>query len=393
MRFECFVGLRYLFRGKRRSFLSVTTLISMMGVAVGVMALIVVIAVMSGFDADLKEKITGVHAHLFIESQRGIQNPQVVMEALSNIEAITGSAPFIHGQAMLVTDEIVHGVLLRGIHPQEERQVTKIQEEIIAGSFDLQRGEILLGGETARKFNLGVGDTLKVMSPIHTQGEMFRVGGIFHSGMYDYDLNLAFIPLEDAQRLFGMEGRVGGVAARVRDMYEAEKVKEEVQTLVHPSYRVLSWVDMNRNLFGALALEKAAMFVILTLIVCVACFNIASSLIMMVTEKTKDIGILKAIGSSNRSIGFIFSIQGFLIGLSGTFLGAAGGFGLCAFLKRYPIIQLPQDIYYIDRLPIQIQWGDSLIIVVAAIGISLLATVYPAWRASRLDPVEALRYE
>ena len=393
MRYEVFLSLRYLFSQRKYSFLSFTTLISVMGVAVGVMALIVVIAVMSGFDADLKEKITGTNAHLFIESFEGMKNPEAVMKNLESIPEITGSSPFIHGQVMVVTNGLVQGVLLRGIDPKREPSVTRISSDVVEGSFALAKGDILLGSELAHKLNIGVGETLRLLSSSRTKGEEFRVCGIFHSGMYDYDLNLVLVSLEDAQHLFDMDGAVGGVTARVRDMYQVEKVKEKIRTHLGPSYRVATWIELNRNLFGALALEKSAMFVILSLIVCVACFNIAGSLIMTVMEKTKDIGILKAIGASDRSIHFIFSLQGFLIGLSGTLIGVLGGFVLCAVLKRYPFIRLPQDIYYIERLPVQIQWDDSFFIAFAAMAISWLATLYPAWRASRLDPVEALRYE
>ncbi len=393
MRYELFIGFRYFLGQRKTSFLSFSTFISMAGVAVGVMALIVVIAVMSGFDNDLKEKIAGTNAHLYIEKVDGMAQPQKVMELIKSVGDITGSAPYIHGQVMLIKGETVQGALLRGIDPVRESSVTRVGNYITDGTLALHKGEVVLGSELARVFNLTIGDTLRIISSKRTKGEYFRVGGIFHSGMYDYDLNLAFVSLEDAQHLFGMEGLVGGVGARVRDMYQAEKVRKKVAALLDPSYRVTTWIDLNRNLFGALALEKAAMFVILTLIVCVACFNIASSLIMSVMEKTKDIGVLKSIGSTNRSIRFIFSLQGFLVGVFGTFLGVLGGFGLCLILKRYPFIRLPQDIYYLERLPVAIQWDDSFWIACAALGISWLATLYPAWRASRLDPVEALRYE
>ena len=393
MRYELFLSLRYLFSRRKYSFLSVTTLISVAGVAIGVMALIVVIAVMSGFDFDLKEKITGTNAHLYIESLEGMRDPEAVMEKLRSVAEVTGSAPFLHGQGMVVSEGVVHGVLVRGIDPQSEGSVTRLPRYIVEGSFDLEKGGVLIGSELAQKLDSSVGEKIRIISSSRTKGEELEVRGIFRSGMYDYDLNLIFVSLGEAQQLFHMEGLVGGVNARVHDMYEAEKAKGKIRSLLGPSYRVMTWIDMNQNLFGALALEKATMFVILSLIVCVACFNIAGSLIMTVMEKTKDIGILKAIGASDRSIRFIFSLQGFLIGLSGTLIGAAGGFGLCAILKRYPFIRLPQDIYYIDRLPVEIQWRDSFFIALAAMTISWFATLYPAWRASRLDPVEALRYE
>ena len=393
MRYELFLSLRYLFSRRKYSFLSVTTLISVAGVAIGVMALIVVIAVMSGFDVDLKEKITGTNAHLYIESLEGMRDPQAIMGKLKSVKEITGSTPFVHGQGMVVAEKIVHGVLVRGIDPQTEGSVTRIPEDIVEGSFDLGEEGVLIGGELAQKLDVGIGEKIRMITSARTKGKELEVRGIFRSGMYDYDMNLIFVSLGVAQRLFHMEGVVGGVNARLRDMYEAERAKTKVRALLGPAYRVMTWMDLNENLFGALALEKATMFVILSLIVCVACFNIAGSLIMTVMEKTKDIGILKAIGASDRSIRFIFSLQGFLIGLSGTVIGAAGGFGLCVFLKRYPFIRLPQDIYYIDRLPVEIQWGDSFFIAAAAMVISWLATLYPAWRASRLDPVEALRYE
>ena len=392
MRYEFFLSSRYLV-GHRGKFISVTTAIATLGVALGVTALIVVLAVMSGFDEDLKEKITGANPHLLIEQEGGIADVAGLLSLLESQKQILGVAPLVQSQALLLGEGVMHGVLLRGIDPKREKGVTQIGRYLKEGHLDLGQGEILIGNELARKLAVFPGDAVRIVSPVQKQHVPFRVAGIFQSGMYDYDLNLAMVSLGDAQSLLGMDQRIGAIGVRLVNLDQTKQVQSALRSELGPTYLVTSWIDLNRNLFGALALEKATMFVILTLIVLVACFTIAATLMMMVMEKTKDIGILKSLGSTNASIRFLFSLQGLWIGGVGTFLGALGGLGLCLFLKKVPIVTLPQDIYYIDRLPVQIQWGDSLLIVAASLGISWLSTLYPAWQAARLDPVDALRCE
>ncbi len=405
MIYELKIALRYLKSRRKQKFISFISFTSITGVAVGVMALIIVIAVMTGFDEDLRDKIIGANSHLFIESPQGIQNSSLLIEKILPHQHIEAASPYINGQAMVKKGNVVWGVILRGINPQTEVEVTKLGEYLKFGSLPQAQetimaenkkaiGGIVLGKELALRLRVWVGDKLSVISPITGKKYESYVSGIFESGMYDYDSNLTFTSLESARRLFEIPAAtVSGIGVRLDDFYQAQAVKKDIQKQLHYKYWVMSWMDVNRNLFSALKLEKTTMFVILALIVVVASFNIASTLIMMVMEKTRDIGILKAIGATTRSIYFIFTLEGLLIGTIGTLLGTGLGFLLTFLLKTYKFIKLPKEIYYLDTLPVKMQYADSVIIIICAIIISLLSTIYPALRAGRLNPVETLRYE
>ncbi len=394
MRYEFLVSLRYLLARRKEKFISIISLISILGVAVGVCALIVVIGVMAGFDNDLRDKIVGTNSHLVIEKEGGIEDPQAVLERIKAIPHVITASPFLNGQALIVLGNQANNIILRGIIPSEEIKVTRIGEYIKKGAIEDLKGEgIAIGSELANRFNLSLADLVPIISPFDGEVRNFKVVGIFNSGMYDYDLNLAFVELKAAQELFGIGAKAGGIGIKIDDVYRAQDLKMRIQRELGFPYWVRSWMDLNRSLFSALKLEKLAMFIILTLIIIVACFNIVSTLIMVVMEKTKDIGILKSIGATNRSIMAIFTLEGFLIGAAGTILGVASGLGLSYLLEKYQFIQLPKDIYYIDRFPVDVQLGDTVAIVIAALMISLLSCIYPAWQASRLNPVDALRYE
>lgn len=393
MRYELFVSLRYLFARRKEKFISAISLISIAGVALGVCALIVVIAVMSGFDNDLREKIVGTNSHILIERQNGIADYDAVVEKVQAIKQVVAASPFINGQVLLTHNDDISSVILRGIDPPNEARVTKIREYIIKGKLDIGQGEIIIGEELARRLGIFYQDSVNIVSPVTRKTYVYRVAGIFNSGMYEYDAGLVFCSLADAQQLYGLGALASGVGVKVGDVYKAPLVRNEIQRALGYPYWVMTWQDANRNLFSALKLEKTVMFIILALIVVVAAFNIASTLIMMVSEKTKDIGILKSIGATNSSIMSIFTIEGILIGVFGTLLGAAGGLGICQLLARYKFIDLPRDIYYIDKLPVLVQQQDIVAIIAAAFVIAFLATLYPAHQASRLDVVEALRYE
>jgi lipoprotein-releasing system permease protein len=378
---------------RKERFISLTSLISILGIALGVMALIVVISVMNGFDKELREKIMGVNPHIYIERQGGINNVQQILQTINNIEHVRGASPFINGQALFKAAEAVRGVLLRGIEPINEAKVTKLDQYLQQGSLDLSNKDIIVGSELAKSFYLNVGDEVAIISPIRGKTHSFRIAGIFSSGMYDYDIHLVFTNIEAAQKIFYLQDAVSAIGVSVDNLNYIYKVRDELQKTLKYPYGVQDWMSMNRNLFSALKLEKTVMFVIVTLVVVVACFNIAGHLIMMVIEKTKDIGILKAIGATNQAIRKIFTLEGFIIAFSGIFLGTCTGLLLCYLLKTYKFISLPKEIYYIDRLPVEMRWIDVLIIVLCTLIISLLSTIYPVRQAAKLSPAESLRYE
>ena len=393
MSYELWISFRYLVSRRKEKFISIISLISIMGVAVGVTALIVVLAVMSGFDNDLREKIVGTNSHIIIEKEGGISDYNDLVNEINKIPHVKASSPFLNGQALIRQKEQVLGVILKGIDPAREKDVTNIQKYLESGTFELKKNTVMIGKELSSRLGLNVGDMISLISAADPKPKDFRVEGIFNSGMFEYDMSLVFTNLESAQNFYATGNAAGGIGVKVDDVNRADFIKKDVQKKIGFDYWVRSWSELNKNLFSALKLEKIVMFIILALIVVVACFNIASALIMMVMEKTKDIGILKSIGADNISIKKIFMLDGFLIGFAGTFIGAIGGFSLCYLLKTYQFIKLPKDIYYIDRLPVNLELSDSIIVIAAAILISLLSTLYPSWQAAKMEPVEALRYE
>ncbi len=418
MSFEFFIGGRYLRAKHKQTFISLITILSIAGVMIGVMALIVVIAVMSGFESDLKSRILGVESHVVIMRHGGpFSDYRTISEYVEKIEGVEAVTPFIFTQAMLRSSSGVSGAVLRGIDPESAGRVITILESVslqnISWRNQSKQGEnttifipgVVLGKELARNLGVAKGDTVYLISsrgmisPIGHLPAMkrFQVIGLFESGMYEYDGSLAYIHLKDAQKILRMADSVTGIEVRVKDIYSANNIAEKIvqglgQKYKNRSYWAKDWMQMNHNLFSALKLEKTVMFIILALIVLVAAFNIASTLIMMVMEKTRDIAILKAMGATDKSIRKIFVFKGMVIGSVGTILGVCLGFILCTLLGHYKFIELPGDVYYITTLPVRLESLDVLLIASAAIVICFLATLYPARQASRLNPVEAIRY-
>lgn len=407
MNWQLLISLRYLTSKHREKFISAISLISILGVAVGVAALIIVIAVMSGFDEDLKTKMIGTNAHIEIISDYGVAPSKEFTGRVLAAKHVTTTAYFLNTQALIRRNESVVGIIVKGIDPKDEIRVSKLGEYMKKGSLELGDGGIIIGSELADKLKVKTGDYISLIAPstidlnrlkfpgsFQVEGKNFKVAGIFTSGMYDYDMNLAYVNIPEAQKLAGITGNVvSGMAVRIDNADQADNVKRSLQVMLGVPYDVRTWVDMNKNLLTALKLEKTVMFIILILIVTVACFNIASTLIMTVLEKTKDIGILKAIGATNSNVMAIFAIQGGMIGILGTALGAGLGIVLCYLLKTYKFITLPSEIYYIDKLPVKLEAVDLQLIILSSILISFIATIYPAYKASKLQPVEALRYE
>ena len=408
MSFELFVGTRYLKAKQKESFISLITILSIAGVTVGVMALIVVIAVMAGFESELRSRILGIESHAMIMHHGGhMENYQHVLNQVKSADGVTAATPFIYTQTMLRSSAGVSGAIIRGIDPESVGDVIKIFDKVTPPqrqkNDNLETPEtpaIVLGKELAKRLGVRKADTVYVISPtgiLSPIGHMpsmkrFRISGVFESGMYEYDGSLAFIHIEEAQKLLRMGDSVTGIELRVKDIYQAGDIASRAVEALGFPYWARDWTQMNQNLFAALKLEKTVMFIILALIVLVAAFNIASTLIMMVMEKTRDIAILKAMGATNKSIGRIFVIKGFVIGVVGTIIGVILGFVLCKLLEKYQFIELPGDVYYITTLPVRMQLLDIVVIAVGAIVICFLATLYPARQASKLNPVEAIRY-
>jgi lipoprotein-releasing system permease protein len=408
--FETFVALRLL-RGVRRQkgFISLSSLFSVAGVAVGVMALIVVIGVMTGFDEDLKKKILSVNPQVIVLSKEGrIDHYEQVADRIKRVPGVKTVEPFLYTPVMFSSPGTISGGMLKGLDESILKAGGPENLRVRSGNFKaltkFESGEpppAAVGNELARRLHLREGDFFNLFIPRGTLTPMgqlprlrlFRVAAIFHSGMYEFDNSLVYVSLPALQELLGFGNQVTGLEVTLKDIYAAQEMSQTIVAHLGPEYYARDWIQMNYSLFSALKLEKIAMFVILTLIVLVAAFGIASTLFMMVMKKTKEIAILKSMGATRQSIMQIFVIDGLLIGFIGTALGLILGIILCVLLQRYEFIHLPRDIYLISTLPVRIEALDVGVIVGAAMFISFLATLYPSWQASRLDPVEAIRYE
>ncbi len=413
MRYELLVGLRYTRAKRRNHFISFISLISMAGIALGVAALIVVLSVMNGFQKELRARILGVASHVQISSlDNRLRDWQKVAALAMQDSRVLAAAPFVQAQAMLAAGQAVRGTVVRGVLPEREEQVAEIGKQMRSGSLAaLKPGGfgIVLGSELARALGVVTGDKVAVIAP---QGQVtpagliprlkqFTVAGIFEVGMFEYDAGLALMHMEDAQKLYQLGDAVSGVRLRLDDLFAARSVAREVTAKLDRDTYATDWTRSHANFFRAVEIEKRVMFIILTLIVAVAAFNIVSTLVMLVQDKQADIAILRTLGASPLSIIEIFMIQGSLIGVIGTLIGVVGGVLIGLNVDTVvPAIEhvlgfkfLAKDVYYISDLPSDVQGGDVITIGLVSLVLSFVATLYPSFRASRVNPAEALRYE
>ena len=410
---ELFVGLRYTHSKRRTHFISFISMTSMLGIALGVTALITVLSVMNGFEQELRDRILGMASHATVTTYAGrLSDWQALSQTLEEQPSILAMAPYVQGESMLSQGKRVSGALIRGVLPGMEGGVSDVVSHINGGDLTLlEAGEynIILGSELAIVLGVGVGDSVTVVSPQVTIGptgilprlRRFKVVGIFEVGMFEYDRGVALVHIKDAARLFSLDDNVTGLRLKLEDIYDAPRLARELSAQLPGGYRVEDWTRQHANFFRAVKTEKRVMFIILTLIVAVAAFNIVSTLIMVVTDKRSDIAILRTLGASPGSIMKIFIIQGVVIGVLGTALGVAGGLGLAlnvetivpAIERFFNVDFLDANVYYISEVPSELHWKDVWVMASMSMGLSLLATLYPAWRAARTHPAEALRYE
>ncbi len=409
MNFEFLIALRYIFALRKQSFIAVISLFAVCGVALGVAALIVVIGVMNGFTKDLRDKILGVNAHVIVSAfTGGIHDHQALADLCRQVPGVKGVTPFVYSEVMLSASGGVKGVVLRGIEIGTADQVLSLTKDMVSGSVkDLEEKDglpgVVIGAEMAKRLGLSLGATVNLLSPTGTQSSIgftpkvrvFRVAGIFRTGMYEYDATLGYVTVDAARNLLGFkENVVSGLEVRLNDVYKAGEISEQLRAKLHdyPVY-VRNWQEMNANLFAALELEKTAMFIILAMIVLVGSFSIVTMLVMLVMQKTKDIAVLMSLGADEGMIRRIFMYQGSFIGAVGTALGYGLGIPVALLLKKYQFIKLPSDVYPVDYLPVRLELLDMTLIGVAALGLCFLSTLYPARRAAMLKPSDALRYE
>jgi len=425
MSFEFFISLRYLRAKRKQIFVSIITFISIAGIFLGVAALIIVLAVMNGFENDLRNKILGINSHVVLMQYTGaMKDYRKVMNEVEQVDGVVAATPFIFSQAMLRNEGRTSGVVLRGISVDSAFKVInlgKMHEGNIDYLSDKQKittesgmdtsalPGIVIGKELAKNMGLLLFDPVSIISPMGISTPMgmvpkmkkFVVVGIFDSGFYEYDSTLAYISLRDCQEFLNLEERVTGLEIKVNDIYKANIIAKSVEKKLGFPFWARNWMEMNKNLFSALRLEKRVMFIILSLIVLVAAFNIICSLIMIVMEKNKDIAVLKSMGATSGSIMKIFVYQGVTIGAIGTLMGCMGGLAVALNLEKISVsIEnlfgfkiLPGDVYYLSQLPSHVNYGDVVIIVIGTMLICFLSTIYPSRRASKLDPAEALRYD
>ena len=405
--FELHIALRYLLAKRKQAFISVISLISTLGVTVGVMALVIALALMTGLQGEIRDRILGANPHIYIWKTSGITDYRAESEMLRQLPHVVGAAPAILGKAMVSSVRNPDFVNLTGIDPTLEASVSDLKSALQTGTLDAlnpsgddSAGGILLGKDLARNLGVAVGDSVSVVTPEGTLSPMgmiprarrLRVAGTFSLGLYELDTSTGFVALDVAKRLFGKE-QADLIQLRVDDILAAPDIARSITARLGDQYLATDWTEMNRSFFQALALEKIAMSLTIGLIMIVAALNIVASLILLVMEKHRDIAILKTMGANARSVTAIFVMQGVIIGIIGTAVGATAGYVLASILDRYKLIKIPMDVYQVSHVPFKVLPFDLAMVVLAAVLVCLVATIYPSRQAARLDPAQALRYE
>ncbi len=415
MRFELFIAPRYLHAKRKQAFITVISVMSVLGVALGVAALVIVLGVYNGFTTDIRDKILSANAHIIVggvyNSIPARESPDAplesILDAVLTVPDVAGATPFLYAEGMISSPRGVKGLVMRGIDPVTAPTTIGMLQNLVEGSVDGLVPEngppgVIVGKELATRLNLAVGSRVNLLSPAGQRSSAgfqpkirpFRVVGIFHSGMFEYDTSLAYVSLQAGRELMGLsETALTGIEVAVSDMDKADVVAQRLQRTLGSGVQVRTWMDMNANLFAALKLERIGMFIVLAMVVLVGSFSIVTTLVMLVMEKTRDIAILMSMGATRGMIRRIFMLQGTIIGLVGTLIGYALGIGLGVLLQRYQFIKLPPGVYTLDHLPVLLQASDIALVGASAMLLCFLATLYPARQAAALEPAEALRYE
>ena len=416
MNYELFIGLRYLRARRSETFISLITVISVLGVMIGVMTLNVVMAVMTGFEETLRDRLLGINAHVaLVKSGDQLRDYEQLLERVRKESGVVAAAPTIYGQVMVTSGPRVSGVFVRGVDPDQVNRVVDIEKYVKEGNLqELKKPQaiqvedrtvllpgVILGVRLANQLGVFRGSPIQVVSPLGSPTAIgvipkvrrFVVVGIFDSGMSEIDSTLVYMSLGDAQKFFELGDAVTNIEIRVQDVYQAKTVADNIQRKLGFPYLTEDWSRLWPNLFSALKLEKTVYFLVLLLMVLIGAFNIISTLIMVVMEKRKDIAILQSMGATRAGIRKIFLIKGCVIGVVGTALGVLFGLAICLLIQKYRFIELPKDVFLISTVPVRVYWSNFLLVGFASLGVCLLASIYPARQAAKLDPVEIIRYE
>lgn len=399
MKFETFIALRYLLSRSKGVFTVITTVIGILGVCVGVAALVTTLAVMSGFQNDIKNKVIGAQAHIMIVGSMPAGRYQKVQEAISPVKHVKASAPNILGQAILNFSDYSQGVVIRGLDAEQEKFTSDLPSSLVEGSFVKEgvSAPLVLGTELAANMGLDIDDDVVLVSPRSLAGGLpkmkrFKITGLLKTGYYEFDNTIVYTDIASASDFLGLKGGVTGLSVKLDKLDNAEKAAADIEEATKGRYAVRTFMQLNSTLYAALKLEKVMMFIILSLIILVASLNITSNLILFGTEKLKDIGLMRAMGASPARIRRIFILEGLYIGSAGVISGILLAFVLCWAITTFDIVQLPGDIYYLTKVPVSLQWTDILSVVLGSYFLCFLSALYPAYRASKVNPVDAIRY-